>query len=56
MEITKRSTEDVDDLLNEVQDFIERGTTKFSGMTYEQGVEAAIRWLRGDCDDRPMDD
>ncbi len=30
--------------------------SKFPGMSYEQGVDAALRWALGDTDERPMDE
>jgi hypothetical protein len=30
--------------------------TKVPGMSYEEGVEAALRWVLGESDDKPMDD
>jgi hypothetical protein len=32
------------------------GTTEWPGMTYEQGVEAALRWVTGETQSNPMDD
>lgn len=32
------------------------GPSKWSGMTYEQGVRNALQWVLGDSDDKPMDD
>lgn len=29
---------------------------KYGGMTYENGVEAALMWVLGDRDDKPMED
>jgi hypothetical protein len=30
--------------------------SKFSGMTYEDGVLNALDWVNGDIDDSPMED
>lgn len=32
------------------------GASKWPGMTYEQGVSAALRWVTGDDDTAPMDE
>ena len=40
----------VRDLLNEVCTAIDEGGSRFPGMTYEQGIEAALRWVL-DSDD-----
>ena len=48
-----------DDQINDQIDLaghsIEKGTTAVPGMTYEDGVDAALRWAMGDSDDAPMD-
>ena len=36
------------DLLNQCAEAADAGESKYFGMTYEQGVEAAIRWMQGD--------
>lgn len=46
--------DEIDDVLNECSEYTSDGTSKFPGMTYEQGVEAGIRWVTGDGDDNPM--
>jgi len=53
---TKRTQEEVDDVLDKCAEQTEQGTTKWSAMSYEQGVEAALRWVTGDTDDDPMED
>jgi len=55
MEI-KRTQEEIDTVLNEAVEQEAQGKTKWRGMTYEQGVSAAIRWLLGETDDNPMED
>lgn len=30
------------------------GRTDVPGMTYEEGVSAALRWVLGDTDDKPI--
>lgn len=32
------------------------GPSEWPGMSYEQGVDAALRWVLGHSDDAPMDD
>jgi hypothetical protein len=48
-----------DDEINEVLNLCsaqaDEGRSKYPGMTYEQGIEAAIRWMQGD-DSNPMED
>ena len=52
----KRDETSIDDLLQECSDNESKGTSKFSGMTYEQGIIAAIDWLVGTVDANPMED
>lgn len=40
-----RTEEEIDELLNECSDQIEKGGSKFPGMTYEEGIENALRWV-----------
>jgi hypothetical protein len=42
---TKRTQEEIDELLNSCVESEETGESKFFGMTYEQGIIAAIDWL-----------
>jgi hypothetical protein len=50
----KQSDEDIARLENESAE-AENNGSKFPGMSYEQGITAALRWLQGDSD-FPMDD
>jgi hypothetical protein len=42
----------VDNLRNWAADGINTGT-KYSGMSYEQGIEDTLAWLFGDTDENP---
>lgn len=44
---------EIDAVLDECAEYYE--TSKFPGTTYEEGVEAAIRWVRGDESTFPME-
>lgn len=48
--------EAIDNVLNLASEQEEKGSTQWSGMTYEQGVKAAILWIVGDSRDNPMED
>lgn len=48
-----RSDEEVDDLMNDLADSADSGVSRFPGMSYEDGVHAAIGWLKGETDDHP---
>lgn len=47
--------EEIDEQLNKAADATDEGRSNWPGMTYEEGVAAAIRWMIGD-DTPPMDD
>ena len=47
--------------IHKVQDKIDPdasagGQSRWPGMNYEQGVDAALRWVLGDTDEDPMED
>lgn len=49
-------TEDeINEVLNQCDDANNAGTSKFRGMSFEDGVAYAIRWMQGDGPN-PMDD
>lgn len=41
--VTDRTEDEIDAIMNEVAE--RGGVTKWRGMTYEEGVRAAIEWL-----------
>lgn len=47
-----RTQEEVDQVLNWASEGIDGGS-KYPGMSYEEGVRAAVDWLTGFTDDRP---
>lgn len=49
------TTEEIDDVLQECLEESASQTTRFPALTYEQGVEAAIRWMQG-TDANPLSD
>ena len=48
--------EQVNDVMDAVIEQTSINKTKFSGMTYEDGVRAAIDWMTGEDDENPMAD
>lgn len=42
-------------IIDECNDYIDDGGSKFPGMSYEEGVVAALEWALGDGPD-PMED
>jgi hypothetical protein len=51
-----RSQEEIDNQLNLAQEAEMNGTTAWPGMSYEQGVAAALMWATGQSNDLPMVD
>lgn len=51
-----RTDDEIDGVLNAAMESIDEGRARWPGMTYEQGVDAGIRWLTGEVDDNPMED
>jgi hypothetical protein len=50
------SDEEVDEQLNLAAESIDKGTTRWPGMSYEQGVDAALRWATDQTDEPPMEE
>ena len=46
----------IEDARNDALDYTMENRTKFPGMTYEEGIEAALAWVMGDRDEHPMED
>ena len=46
---------EINDVLNQCVESENEGESRWPGMTYEQGVEAAIEWMQGDGPN-PMED
>ena len=53
--MNKPDTNQIDGVLNQCSEAADSGESKYPGMSYEQGVEAAIRWMQGDGSN-PLDD
>ena len=51
----KRTDEEIDNCLNEAAAGEAEGS-RWPGMSYEEGVGAALRWIIGDSEDNPMKD
>ena len=51
-----RTSEEVNSVIDAAAVMVERGRSKFPGMTYEEGVRAALDWILGNIDDHPMED
>lgn len=46
--------EEIDEVLNECAETVNRGGSKVPGMSYEEGVQAGILWVTGQSDEHPM--
>ena len=51
-----RSEAEINELRNEVAERIEKGGSRHSGMSFEQGIDDVLRWLFGETDDHPYHD
>lgn len=47
--------DEIDNVLNTCMEQMDEGGSRWPGMSYEQGVEAALRWVRGEGPN-PLDD
>lgn len=52
----KITEKQIDDVVNDAYENIEEGTSRWPGMTYEQGVANALQWVTGDSEDRPFEE
>jgi len=52
----KREPQQIEKLLGEINAQLAAGGTKYRGLSYEEGIDAAIRWLTGETDDHPYED
>ena len=50
----KRTKEEIDEQVNRAHETAE--DSRYFGMTFEQGVIAAIEWILGETDELPMED
>ena len=51
-----RSERELWDSLNHCAEAEETGASNYPGMSYEQGIKAAIEWIIGDVKDHPIND
>ena len=51
-----RTQKQIDKLLEKCLDAEERGESKFFGMTFEQGIRYAIRWLMDKNAPHPLEE
>jgi len=51
-----RTQDEIDDVLEKLVPMITEGDTRWQGMTYEQGVDAALMWIIDNTYDDPYPD
>jgi len=52
----RRSEQEIQDQIAAAEDSVATGESRWPGMSYEDGVSAALRWCIGESDDVPMED
>ena len=50
-----RTEDEINDVLNRCIESEEKGESQWPGMTYEQGVKAALEWVQG-YGEHPLED
>ena len=51
-----RTKQEIEMQLDEAIAQVAEDSTLYPAMTYEQGVEAALRWILGETEDPPMEE
>ena len=49
------SPEAIEEAISDAQEIIQNEGSRFFGLSYEQGVEAALRWVNGDEESHPLE-
>lgn len=52
----KRTGSEINDLMNACANSINSGTRRFPGMSYEEGIYEALKWVTGQTDEYPYED
>lgn len=53
---TTITDDQVDDTIDDAHQNIDQGTSRWPGMTYEQGVADALNWVMGNRDESPFEE
>jgi len=53
---TKVTDEQINEVINDANDQIDAGGSRWPGMSYEQGVVAALGWVIGDAGESPFEE
>jgi len=52
--MSRPTPKEIAEQLNLAYEQIDEGSTKYPGMTYEEGVRDIIDWMQGDSDTPPL--
>lgn len=52
----KPTTNEIENEMYMAADWASAGKTAYHSMTYEQGVEAALSWVLGQIDEKPIEE
>lgn len=52
----ERTVEQINAEIDRAAEAVGTGVSNVPGMSYEEGVDSALRWVLGDTDDAPMDE
>ena len=52
----KKTKREIEDVIVQVSERESQGGSRFPGMTYEEGINAALRWAIGETEDHPYPD
>jgi hypothetical protein len=55
---TNKTRKEIENVIDKIKNYLSDNKikTKFSGMTYEQGIFNALEWVIGENDDNPSDE
>jgi hypothetical protein len=51
-----KTRQEIEDQIDKALESKQESPSRLSGMTYEEGVDAALRWVLGDAEYAPMDE
>ena len=50
-----KTDEEIEEQIDKATEWINKGQTAVSGMTYEEGVRSALDWAIGNMDEKPIE-
>lgn len=50
-----RTPQEIENEMYRANKYVNAGSSQFSGMSYEEGIEAALRWALGEEDTKPIE-